>query len=436
MNDEKKDGVKDDLEVEEKESGPQGHSRRDFLKLSGTALVAAGLSGAAGGIFGKAPLVRAAEPPIKVGVTLAYTGLNAVAGPRIEHGLRLAFAQSRYRDRVKFFIEDTQMKPEVAIEKARKLFDRDRVHLLAGPIMGHESLAVSQFLKSQKRLMLLAFGGNIKLCGEDCSRYTFLCNHTPWNQSAPAVDWFLKAFGNKAFLFGSDYSVSRDVVQYFQGPFEKKGGQVVGTFFSPLNTTEFAPYLAKIQSANPKPKALFGLLSGNDCMNFLKQYDEFGLRKQGIPAIFGLGAVTKTFVGTLKDTAVGHYNVFHWSPWLDNPENKAFLAAYRKMFNEDADEQSICGYEVGLMMVKGLEAAGGKPEDTEGMINGIEKVDYVGPKGRVQMGPNHVAKVPVYAFKIVKKGNTYVSEMAASLGSWGTPYGADGPGGACKIAKG
>jgi len=71
----------------------------------------------------------------------------------------------------------------------------------------------------------------------------------------------LKTFGKQVFLFGSDYSVSRDVAQYFQGPFEKKGGQVVGSFFSPLNTTEFAPYLAKIQSANPKPKALFGLLS-------------------------------------------------------------------------------------------------------------------------------------------------------------------------------
>ena len=418
----KTEGVKN-----KRESGSRDHTRRDFLKLTTSTLVAAGLSG-------KAPLVRAAAPAIKVGVTLAYTGLAGTAGFRIEHGIRLALAQSRFRDQVQYFIEDTQVKPEVAIEKARKLFDRDRVHLIAGPIMGHESLAVSQFLKPQKRLMLLAFGANIKLCGEDCSRYTFLCNHTPWNQSAPAVDWFLKSFGNKVFFIGSDYSVSHDVARYFQEPFEKKGGKVVGSFFCPLSTTEFAPYLAKIQSTNPKPDALFGLLPGNDCINFLKQYDEFGLRKLGIPAIFALGTLTRTFIGTLKDAAVGHYNIFHWSPWLDNPENKAFLAAYRQMFNEDADENSICGYEVGMMMVKGLEAAKGNPEDTEGIIRGIEKLDYVGPRGRIRMDPNHVANVPIYAFKIQKKGDLYQSEMVASLGEWGTPYGADGPGGACKLS--
>jgi branched-chain amino acid transport system substrate-binding protein len=422
---EKQDDGKEKKNI--KELGSKGQSRRDFLKLSATTLVAAGLSG-------KVPFVRAADPPIRVGITLAYSGLLAMTGPRIEHGIRLALAQSRYRDRVKYFIEDTQVKPEVAIEKARKLFEKDRVHLIAGPIMGHESLAVSQFLKAQKRLMLLAFGGNIQLCGSDCSRYTFLCNHTPWNQSAPAVDWFLKTFGKKVFLFGADYSVAHDVAQYFQEPFEKKGGKVVGSFFCPLGTTEYAPYLAKIQSANPKPDALFGLLSGNDCINFVKQYDEFGLHKEGIPAIFGLGALTRNFIGTLKDAAVGHYNIFHWSPWLENPQNKTFLADYKKMFNEDADEQSICGYEVGMMMVKGLEATKGNPEDTEGMIRGIEKLDYVGPRGRVRMDPNHVANVPIYAFKIQKKGNDYFSETVASLGTWGTPYGADGPGGSCKIS--
>jgi len=422
MNEKRDDGKEDNASVLNEQS------RRDFLKLTAASLAMAGLAG-----VGRAPLLRAAEPPIRIGMTLAYSGLQAMAGPRIEHGIRLAFAQSHYRDRVKDFIEDTQVKPDVAIEKARKLFERDRVHMIAGPIMGNESLAVSQFLKPQKRLMLLAFGANIMLCGEECSRYTFLCNHTPWNQSAPAVDWFLKTFGNKVFLYGADYSVSHDVARYFQEPFEKKGGKVVGSFFSPLNTTEFAPYLAKVQSANPKPDALFGLLSGNDVINFVKQYDEFGLHKQGIPVIFALGALTKTMVGMLKDAALGHYNVFHWSPWLDNPQNKAFLAAYKKMFNEDADEYSACGYEAGTMMVKGLDAAKGNPEDTEGIINGVNKLDYLSPKGHVQMDCNHVAKVPVYAFKIEKKNGAYVSETVGSMGRWGTPFGADGPGGACTM---
>ena len=138
---------------------------------------------------------------------------------RVENGVKLAFAQSKYKDQVKFFVEDTQGKPNVAIEKAQKLFEKERVHMLAGPIAGHESLAVSEMLKPKKKLMLLSYGANIKLCGESCSRYTFLCGHTPWNQSYPAVDWFLKDLGKKVYLIGADYSTGHESCQIFQGTF-------------------------------------------------------------------------------------------------------------------------------------------------------------------------------------------------------------------------
>ena len=170
---------------------------------------------------------QAAKQEIRVGLTLSYSGVYAMVGKRVEDGVRLAFALSKYKDQVKFFSEDTQGKPNVAIEKAQKLFDKEKVHMLVGPIAGHESLAVSEMLKPKKKLMLLAYGANIKLCGESCSRYTFLCGHTPWNQSYPAADWFLKTLGKKVYLIGADYSTGHEVVKFFKDQFEKKGGQVV-----------------------------------------------------------------------------------------------------------------------------------------------------------------------------------------------------------------
>lgn len=404
----------------------EGYSRRDFLKLATASVAAATVSGP---FF----LARAAEPEIRIGLTLTYSGVYAMVGDRVEKGVRLAFAQSPYRDRVKFFAEDTQGKPNVAIEKAQKLFEKNEVHMLAGPIAGHESLAVSEFLKPQKRLQLLAYGANIDLCGKHCSRYTFLCGHTPWNQSAPAVDWFLKDLGDKVYTIGADYSTGHQVVQFFREPFEAKGGKVVGSFFSPLGTTEFAPYLAKIKSTRPKPNGLFGFIGGTDLINFTKQYSEFGLKKEGIPIVVGLGGFASSFLPVLGDAAVGNYHVYHYSPFFENPENIAFLEAYRKMFNAEADEMVLNGYEVGLMMVKGLAAAGGQPENTEAIIDGIEKVDYQSPRGHITMDPNHVAKVPIYIIQVVKKDGKYMHRIAAYTGRYGTPYGLDGPGGECKM---
>ncbi len=404
--------------------------RRDFLKGAAAAAAATAVSG---------PMtwVRAAGPEIRVGMTLTYSGVYAMVGKRVEHGVRLAFAQSKYKDRVKFFVEDTQGKPNVAIEKAQKLFDKERIHLLVGPIAGHESLAVSEMLKPKKKLMLLAYGANIKLCGEACSRYTFLCGHTPWNQSYPAADWFLKTLGNKVYLIGADYSTGHEVVKFFRQPFEKKGGQVVGSFFSPLGTTEFAHYLAKIRSASPKPNGIFGFIGGNDLVNFVKQFDEFGLRKENIPIIVGLGGFGPALLPAMGNAAIGNYHVFHYSSWLENKENEAFKAAVPKMFpGEMADESVVLGYEVGTMMVKGLDAAGGNPEDTEKIIDGIEKVDYLSPRGRIRMDPNHVANVPIYIFQVQQKDGAPFLKTVASLGHFGTPYtGADAPGGECKMTR-
>ncbi len=380
---------------------------------------------------------QAAKQEIRVGLTLSYSGVYAMVGKRVEDGVRLAFALSKYKDQVKFFSEDTQGKPNVAIEKAQKLFDKEKVHMLVGPIAGHESLAVSEMLKPKKKLMLLAYGANIKLCGESCSRYTFLCGHTPWNQSYPAADWFLKTLGKKVYLIGADYSTGHEVVKFFKDQFEKKGGQVVGSFFAPLGTTEFAPYLAKIKSASPKPDGIFGFLGGNDLINFVKQFDEFGLRKENVPIIVGLGGFGPAILPSMGDGVLGNYHVFHWSYWLENKENTAFKAAFAKMFPGDlADESVILGYEVGTMMIKGLDAAGGNPENTEKIIDGIEKADYKSPRGHIKMDPNHVANVPIYLFQVQQKDGKYFLKTAASVGNFGTPYsGPDAPGGECKMSK-
>ena len=410
-------------------SGRLRLNRREFLKAAATTAASTALTGP---FF----LARAAGKEIRVGMASSYSGVYGIIGKRLENGIRLAFAMSKYRDSVKFFAEDTQGKPNVAIEKAKKLISKEKIHFLSGPIAGHESLAVSEAIKSLKKPMLQAYGANIKLCGESCSRYTFLCGQTTWNQSVPAVDWFLKTMGKKAYLIAMDYSTGHEVIKFFRAPFEQKGGQVVGSFLSPLGTTEFAPYLAKIKSASPKPDALFGFIGGSDLVNFTKQYEDFGLKKENIPIIVGLGGYQAAGLDAFGDSAVGHYQLFHSSPWLENKENEIFKAAYAKMFPDDfPEENGILGYELGTIMIKALDATGGDPEDAEKIVNAIEKVDYMSPRGHIKMDSNHVANVPIYIFQVQKKDGKLIHKVVAYTGNWSTPGGPDGPGGECKLGK-
>jgi ABC-type branched-subunit amino acid transport system substrate-binding protein len=113
-------------------------SRRDFIKTIGIGggALAAGLSGP----FFHA---RAAQPEIRIGHATNLSGVFAVGGALLDKGLKLAFSTSSYKDRVKFFLEDSQTKADVAVQKALKLYEKDQVHILMGPIGGHESAAIS-----------------------------------------------------------------------------------------------------------------------------------------------------------------------------------------------------------------------------------------------------------------------------------------------------
>ena len=403
-------------------------SRRDFMKIIG---IACGILVAA--ISVPFPFAGAAEQEIRIGIDINLSGVFADGGPFLDRGLRLAFSLSKYKDRVKFFLEDSQTKPEVAVQKALKLYEKDNVHILVGPIAGHEAAAVSAVLTPKKKLLIETFGGNAFLVGKDCSPYTFMLGHTTYNVTVPMVPFFLKTLGKKVFLVGADYKTGRDIALFFREAFEKIGGKVVGEFYSPLGTTEFAPYLSQIRNAKEKPDGIYGFYAGSDGINFVRQFEEFGLKKEGYVFVTSIGALSGTVLPAMGDAAVGFYDCFHTVPYIDNPQNKVFMDAWRKAYpDKSIEEFGMLGYDTGLCIIKALDAVGGDPTNTEGLLSALRTIEYESPRGKVRMGPNHGTIVPIYARKIVKRDGKYFHD-ATFLGYFGTPCGPQYEWGTCKL---
>ncbi|MBI2490536.1 MAG: ABC transporter substrate-binding protein [Candidatus Rokubacteria bacterium] len=401
-------------------------TRRRFLKASGGTIATTVVLGTLG-------VARAQSREIKVGIVSAYSGVFSIIGKRSELGIRLAFAQSKYRDRVKFFIEDSQVKPDVAVQKAQRLIEKEGVDVLVGPVAGHEGLAVSEYCKSKKKLMLLVYGGNVKIAGDNCSRYTFMVGHTIWSVSAPVVPWIVETLGKDVFLMGSDYITGRDIVRWMDADIKRAGGRVVGTAFPPFPNSEFAPFIAQIKNATPKPKVVTGFVGGSDLVNLTKQFEEFGLKREGIVIVQTIGGYADVQARALGEAGVGHYDLIHYSHWLTHKENQDFLAAMKTFAPaEFVDDPHALGYDVGTCIVHGLDAAGGVP-DTEKMIDAIVQRRWTGPRGECSFGGNHVVRHPLYVRQIQKVGGEYRSVPVKTLGATGTPGDASGPGGACKI---
>src|SRR6266508_3080921 len=447
-------------------------TRRQFFRATAGA--------AAVGLPWPVHVARAQSREIKVGIVSAYSGVFSVIGERSELGIRLAFDKSKYRDRVKFFIEDSQVKPDVAVQKAQRLVEREGVDVLVGPVAAHEALAVSEYCKGKKKLMLLVYGGNVKIGGENCSRYTFMVGHTIWSVSVPAVPWVAETLGKKkhmllvyggnvkiggencsrytfmvghtiwsvsvpavpwvaetlgkdVFLMGSDYVTGKDIVRWMDEGFKKAGGRVVGTAFPPLGAAEFAPYITQIKNASPRPKVVTGFIGGSDLVALTKQFEEFGLKRDGIVIVQTIGGYSDVQVRAMGEAGVGHYDIIHYSHWLTHKENKECLADFKTYAPaEFVDDAHALGYDVGTSIVHGLDAAGGAP-DTEKMVDAIAQRRWAGPRGECSFGPNHVVRHPLYIRQVQKVGNEYRSVPVKSLGVTGTPGDAAGPGGGCRL---
>ena len=404
-------------------------NRRDFLRTMG----AVGGTALATGISGPFFHARAAEPEIRIGHATSLSGVYTVYGTRIDKGLRLAFSLSKYKDRVKFFVEDTQGKPEIAVQKGLKLYEKDKVHILVGPITGPESAAVSATLTPMKKLQLQGQGSNVYLCGKDCSRYTFMLGHTPYVLSAPIAPWFKKNLGDKVFLVGVDYRTGRDIASFFREAFEKLGGRVVGELYTPVGLTEYAPFLNQIRNAKEKPDGIFGYIGGTDCVNFVRQLGEFGLKKDGYVYVGGLGPLLQPLLEAMGDACVGFYDIYHTVPYIDTPQNKLFIDAWKKAYpDEMVEENGILGYDVGICIIKALDAVGGDSTKTEALADTLHNIEYESPRGKIKMGPNHAPIVPIYVRKVVKKDGQYRHE-ATFLGNFGTPCGPQYEWGTCKL---
>lgn len=411
----------------EKNGHQKGFTRREFIKTT----AAAGALAATGSLAG--PFVaRAAAKEIKVGMVMPYSGVYSFAGKRGEAAIRYAFHQSKYRDRVKFFTEDSRVKPDVSVEKAQKLVEKEGVDILVGPVAGHTALAVSEYCKSKKKLMLLVYGGNVKIAGSNCSRYTFLCGHTTYSVSAPGVPWVVDHLGKEVFLIGADYSTGRDICRWFKEGYLKKGGTIVGEAYPPLGTSEYAPYLTQIMNAKPRPKVVAGFLGGTDAVNITKQFAEFGLQKMGIPMVWTIGSYSEANIEAIGDASEGNYDIHHWSPVLPHKENVEFMKGFTAFANMPADDVAVLGWEVGTTITYALDQTGGDT-DNEKLVDAIEKRNWIGPRGKCSFGSNHAIIHPTYVRQVRRVKGKLVPAIAADLGPHTTPGGADGPGGQCSM---
>ena len=127
-----------------------------------------------------------------------------------------------------------------------------------------------------------------------------------------------KRGGKTWYMIYPNYAFGQNLERQMRAAVEKNGGKLVApSEATPFPNTDFSSYLLKAQSLKPQ---VFGTMqAGADLVNVVKQYNEFGLKKQNIGLAIGL--LFESDVAALGQDA--YQGAIATVPWFWNVDDKA-----------------------------------------------------------------------------------------------------------------
>jgi branched-chain amino acid transport system substrate-binding protein len=295
------------------------------------------------------PSVLEAQGPVKVGFIYPDSGPFAQLGLDLRDGFLLYWSQvgNKAGGRAVEVLVETKgsNKPDEGLTKARRLVERDKVHILGGIIATPVAYALRSYVIEKKVPIIIMNAGADELTKKLRSPYIFRSSFSNSDGSHPTGEWLYKQGYRKAVLMASDFGGSIEHIGGVARTFTEAGGQVIQEIYPPLNTADFAPYLAQIRrDTDVVVTAIFGA----DALRFVKQYAEYGLK--GKLPLVGKAITLEDILPAQGDAVIGVLSVFHYSTALDAPENKRFVEAYTAKYKRTPTGMSDQAYVAAQMI--------------------------------------------------------------------------------------
>ena len=387
------------------------------MALRGLAVLVA-LAGLAGLLGLGGPPPAEAQGPVKIGFIYPDSGPMAQLGIDLRDGFLLYWSEvgNKAGGRPVEVLRETKAscKADEGLTKARKLVERDNVHLLGGIICTPVAYALRGYVIEKKVPIIIMNAGANELTMKLRSPYVFRSSFSNSDGSHAVGEWLAKQGYKKAVLIASDFGGSIEHIGGVARTFTEAGGQVIQEIYPALGVPDFGPYLAQIKrEADVVVTAIFGI----DSLRFVKQYAEFGLKGK-IPLV-GKAITLEDVLPAQGDAAIGVISVFHYSTALDNPVNKRFVEAYTAKHKRPPTGMSDQGYVGAQMMAKALEAVKGNVENQEAFLAAMRRVEIDAPRGKFKLDAFQNPVHTIYVFKVEKRGGVLQNIPVASYPNTG-----------------
>ena len=349
-------------------------NRRQFFKAASGALAYA----SAASVLKSAGL--RAEEPIRIGNVLDATGgLNIYCLKQIS-GCAMAVedinkAGGLLGRPLELIFYDSQSNNQFNSQYATQCFVKDQVDVLQGGVTSSSREVMRPIVRKFRGLYFY----NSLYEGGVCDRRHVSTGMVPAQQLQALVPYVMKELGGmRGYILAADYNYGHITSKWMQKIIRENGGEDLAVEFFPLDVTNFAPVISRIQAA--KPDVVWSVLVGGAHMSFYRQYEATIGKKNLLLASTTYG-VGREQTELSADEAEGILIGTSFVDDLPTPAAKDFVKKFQAWEgNSDyVGEYGEYGYRGMMLYAEAVKKAGSVDVDT--VIAALGGTQYDGAGG-------------------------------------------------------
>jgi branched-chain amino acid transport system substrate-binding protein len=373
---------------------------------------------------------------IRIGTMFVTEGALASLGQEANRGLEIALAEFNGTiagKKIVVFKEGTNATPDLAVQKARKLIEQDKVDVIVGPLSGGEGLAVKEYAKTVPSKTFVngaAASQDTTMRDPAPNLFSFRVDGAQMTAGLGKYVYDEKKYRNVAIV-AEDYAYPYTQVAGFVSEFCGRGGKIADRYWVPLGTKDYSSVIARIPS---DVDAVYVVVGGADAVNFLSQYYQTGGKAPLIGGSITVDSDVLNSKGSFRSKIIGILSSSNSADESEAPEWQAFAKTYRARFPDGlpAPSSLAAAYYISMKaMLLGLQAARGDVSGNQDVLKeALRTLKFDTPTGPISLDQNRQAIADNFLMEVTSRpdGSLYnkvvkvVPQVNATLNMPREPY--------------
>lgn len=352
---------------------------------------------------GDKPTDKPAEAKVvKIGMVTSKTGALQAYGEQSIRGFQMGLeyytkgTNKIGNTTIELIIEDSETKPEVAKQKAVKLFEEDKIDIIVGSASSSDALAIVPLAEEYEKVMVVEPAVADAITGSAWNKFIFRTGRNS-SQDAAAAAAAIGKKGAKLGIFAPDSAFGHGGADAFKAAAAKIGAEIVFEAYPPADATDFTAQIQQMIAA--KPEAVYVVWAGANSP--WKAFMDMKVQEKGIR--LSTGAPDIAALKTMWDNVgmEGFCVYYHQLP--NNEVNDWMVKTAKEKYNTVPDLFDAGGFASAMAICTAIEKNQGSA-DSATLITTMEGMQFQTPKGTMTFRKeDHQALQPIYSIKLEKK---------------------------------